>query len=72
MVNIWLIYGSYMVNIWLTMIYNEPLWKMMDWKSVGAWWTSQLFLVPVTTNQQGSDHEKNMSIENPWVKTYFS
>ena len=50
MVNILLIYGYYMVNIllmmmviiWLTMVnnnllggFNLPLWKIMEWKSVG-------------------------------------
>jgi hypothetical protein len=38
----WDIYGIWMGYYWLVGGFNLPLWKMMEWKSVGMTWHSQL------------------------------
>ena len=51
--------------------FSPPLWKMMEWKSVGMmtfpiWWESHKSHVPVTTNQLFTLHIQQPP-ESPWV-----
>ena len=54
-------------DVWLVVLSYLPLWKMMEWKSVGMmtfpmWWESHKIHVP---NHQ-PDVDKIMGCENPW------
>ena len=66
-----MVISYYMVILWLVMVFvvfwlvvDLPLWKMMEWKSVGMIFHSQLFLESHSKFHGSSQHQ---AVLGPWT-----